>query len=159
MSPGTEFARDFCAGIGPLQLGGVLVFLIFNFQASKWNLYCRDLSKLCDNSVRSHRGKHCPCRWHLNTVCLTCSRLLVKLLTGICVKKHYTLLVVSEPEAYGLSPDIYTYKTCLFVHVFHQKTQGHEILSLSLIWVNLIHDEARFSKFWFLRGGPHMVQC
>ena len=29
MSPGTEFARDFCAGIGPLQLGVVLVFLIF----------------------------------------------------------------------------------------------------------------------------------
>ena len=25
MSPGTEFARDFCAGIGPLQLGVVLV--------------------------------------------------------------------------------------------------------------------------------------
>ena len=27
MSPGTEFARDFCAGIGLLQLGVVLVFL------------------------------------------------------------------------------------------------------------------------------------
>ena len=26
MAPGTEFARDFCAGIGPLQLGVVLVF-------------------------------------------------------------------------------------------------------------------------------------
>ena len=26
MTPGTEFARDFCAGIGPLQLGVVLVF-------------------------------------------------------------------------------------------------------------------------------------
>ena len=26
MSPGTEFARDFCAGIGPLQLGVVLVY-------------------------------------------------------------------------------------------------------------------------------------
>ena len=25
MSPGTEFGRDFCAGIGPLQLGVVLV--------------------------------------------------------------------------------------------------------------------------------------
>ena len=25
MSPGTEFARVFCAGIGPLQLGVVLV--------------------------------------------------------------------------------------------------------------------------------------
>ena len=28
MSPGTEFARDFCAGIGPLQLGVVLVIII-----------------------------------------------------------------------------------------------------------------------------------
>ena len=26
MAPGTEFARDFCAGIGPLQLGAVLVY-------------------------------------------------------------------------------------------------------------------------------------
>ena len=25
MAPGTEFAHDFCAGIGPLQLGVVLV--------------------------------------------------------------------------------------------------------------------------------------
>ena len=30
MSPGTELARDFCAGIGPLQLGVVLVFF-YNF--------------------------------------------------------------------------------------------------------------------------------
>ena len=29
MSPGTEFARDFCAGIGPLQLGVVLVSINF----------------------------------------------------------------------------------------------------------------------------------
>ena len=28
MSPGTELARDFCAGIGPLQLGVVLVFFL-----------------------------------------------------------------------------------------------------------------------------------
>ena len=35
-------------------------------------------------------------------------------------------------------------------------TQGHEILSLGLIWASLKHVEARFSKFWFLRGGPHM---
>ena len=26
MAPGTEFSRDFCAWIGPLQLGVVLVF-------------------------------------------------------------------------------------------------------------------------------------
>ena len=38
---------------------------------------------------------------------------------------------------------------CLFVRVFqsHQKTQGHEILALGLIWPNLKQDEARFSKF------------
>ena len=30
MAPGTEFARDFCAGIGPLQLGGVLVIIIIS---------------------------------------------------------------------------------------------------------------------------------
>ena len=29
MAPGTEFTRDFCAGIGPLQLGVVLVFFTF----------------------------------------------------------------------------------------------------------------------------------
>ena len=28
MSPGTEFARDFCAGTGPLQLGVVLFVII-----------------------------------------------------------------------------------------------------------------------------------
>ena len=28
MAPGTEFARDFCAGIGPLQLGVVLVYFL-----------------------------------------------------------------------------------------------------------------------------------
>ena len=28
MAPGNEFARYFCAGIGPLQLGVVLVILI-----------------------------------------------------------------------------------------------------------------------------------
>ena len=28
-----------------------------------------------------------------------------------------------------------------------QKSQGHEILALGLIWANLKHDEARFSKF------------
>ena len=30
MDPGTEFARDLCAGIGPLQLGVVLVMNIFS---------------------------------------------------------------------------------------------------------------------------------
>ena len=31
MAPGTEFARNFCAGIGPLQLGVVLVLVYFVF--------------------------------------------------------------------------------------------------------------------------------
>ena len=30
MAPGTEFARDFCAGIGPLQLGVVLVCILID---------------------------------------------------------------------------------------------------------------------------------
>ena len=30
MAPGTEFALDFCAGIGPLQLGVVLVRFPFS---------------------------------------------------------------------------------------------------------------------------------
>ena len=29
MAPGTEFARDFCVGIGPLHLGVVLVYLLY----------------------------------------------------------------------------------------------------------------------------------
>ena len=60
---------------------------------------------------------------------------------------------------------IYTYKTwilfvCLYVGVFrrHRKSQGHEILDQGLIWTNLRHDKAWFSKFWFLRGGgPHII--
>ena len=40
MSPGTEFARDFCAGIGPLQLGVVLVFFIFTPFHLKMFLIC-----------------------------------------------------------------------------------------------------------------------
>ena len=35
MAPGTEFARDFCAGIGPLQLGVVLVFFLPTFKERK----------------------------------------------------------------------------------------------------------------------------
>ena len=34
MSPDTEFARDFCAGIGPLQLGVVLVVFSIYFRNS-----------------------------------------------------------------------------------------------------------------------------
>ena len=36
MAPGTEFARDFCAGIGPLQLGVVLVYYNFIFESTWW---------------------------------------------------------------------------------------------------------------------------
>ena len=36
MAPGTEFAPDFCAGIGPLQLGVVLVFWLFS------NYHCKN---------------------------------------------------------------------------------------------------------------------
>ena len=35
MAPGTEFAGDFYAGIGPLQLGVVLVFLLSEFESLK----------------------------------------------------------------------------------------------------------------------------
>ena len=35
----------------------------------------------------------------------------------------------------------------LFVFQSHQKSQGHEILSLGQLWANLKHDEAQFSKF------------
>ena len=36
----------------------------------------------------------------------------------------------------------------------HQKSYGHDILALGLIWANLKHDDARFSKFWFFKGVP-----
>ena len=39
MSPGTEFARDFCTGIGPLQLGVVLVYLFFNIPKNCFLIY------------------------------------------------------------------------------------------------------------------------
>ena len=35
MAPGTEVASDFCAGIGPLQLGVVLDFLLSEFESLK----------------------------------------------------------------------------------------------------------------------------
>ena len=48
------------------------------------------------------------------------------------------------------------HESCVYVIVFrsHQKSQGHDILALYLILANLTHDEARFSKFWFL-GSPY----
>ena len=35
MAPGTEFARDFCAGIGPLQLDVVLVFILLTLNSHR----------------------------------------------------------------------------------------------------------------------------
>ena len=35
MTPSNELPRDFCAGIGPLQLGVVLVYAIFQIDLSK----------------------------------------------------------------------------------------------------------------------------
>ena len=49
------------------------------------------------------------------------------------------------------------FSVCIFRS--HQKSQLHEILAQGVIWGWLEHDEAWFSKFWFLRGAPHMVQC
>ena len=45
--------------------------------------------------------------------------------------------------------------TCLFVTIFlkQQKSQLHETLALGLIGANLKHEEARFSKFRFLKVG------
>ena len=40
MEPGTELARDVCAGIGPLQLGVVLVLIIISFDTSKKQTLC-----------------------------------------------------------------------------------------------------------------------
>ena len=74
-------------------------------------------------------------------------------------KKPNDLLNVTKWR--GSHNHIYTYKTwilyvCLCVRDFrsHQKSQAHEILALGLLWAILDHYEARFSKFWFLRGLP-----
>ena len=40
-TPSTELPRDFCAGIGPLQLGVVLVFLIFHIDVVSRLKYLR----------------------------------------------------------------------------------------------------------------------
>ena len=39
MAPGTEFTRGFCAGIGPLQLGVVLVISFIKLHASHFNCH------------------------------------------------------------------------------------------------------------------------
>ena len=66
--PSTELPRDFCAGIGPLQLGVVLVFLLFFFKPNtstsliskgKLLLYY-GLSKMLTNTIRKSliRSQH-----------------------------------------------------------------------------------------------------
>ena len=61
MALGSEFAHSFCAGIGPLQLGGVLVaFLIRNKCLSWLNNYIYFLS-YADNMFES---------WYLLSVLL-----------------------------------------------------------------------------------------
>ena len=56
MSPGTEFARDFCAGIGPLQLGVVLVFFFFYCYVSKMHFFKDKRSKQLTIFILSHSG-------------------------------------------------------------------------------------------------------
>ena len=51
MSPGIEFARDFCAGIGPLQLGVVLVYYFFNTLEQK----CSKLEKSLKMAFKTYR--------------------------------------------------------------------------------------------------------
>ena len=51
MSPGTEFARDFCAGIGPLQLGVMLVLVcVFPTKTMEMIKIHKDLSK-CEKKL------------------------------------------------------------------------------------------------------------
>ena len=38
MAPGNEFARDLCAGIGPLQLGVVLIIIITRCPINNYGL-------------------------------------------------------------------------------------------------------------------------
>ena len=61
MAPVTEFARDFCAGIGPLQLGVMLVsisvkvtIMCLCYFSCKVNVLDTNLIALC----RPHRNRH-----------------------------------------------------------------------------------------------------
>ena len=60
MSPDTEFARDFCAGIGPLQLGVVLVTFIFLciLQDQQINITKRELKLKEDSPVLEMQSKY-----------------------------------------------------------------------------------------------------
>ena len=64
--------------------------------------------------------------------------------TAVCCMAHFSILIKHECCV----------SVCLSicaVFLSHQKSQLHEILAQGVIWANLKHDEARFSKFWFLR--------
>ena len=54
MSPGTEFARDFCAGIGPLQFGVVLVYSIDGIDVIV--IYCY-ITVMCYSCLSRQIGK------------------------------------------------------------------------------------------------------
>ena len=91
--------------------------------------------------------------------------LYIQIIMMTATKKTIHCLVLSDKRHCSRHYIYYIYikwsHTCGFVSVFrsHQKSQLREILALDLFWAYLKHDDARFSKFWFLRGGPHMVQC
>ena len=62
MAPGTEFARDVCAGIGPLQLGIVLVYIMFTNNSSQlqvsWMYPTADVAQVyeCHVTGVTHTG-------------------------------------------------------------------------------------------------------
>ena len=54
MTPSTELPRDFCAGIGPLQLGVVLVYYLFTRAESQLNRRISDGVNLQSFSRRNY---------------------------------------------------------------------------------------------------------
>ena len=67
MTPSTELPRDFCAGIGPLQLGVVLVYLLIKihslFLLNKTDFFCICILsagvQMERNESDEHAGSHC----------------------------------------------------------------------------------------------------
>ena len=51
MAPGTEFAHDFCAGIGPLQLGVVLVIIIIHMNVLFFSFFSVQQTSVEKNSL------------------------------------------------------------------------------------------------------------
>ena len=70
MSPGTEFARDFCAGIGPLQLGVVLVSIYFKGDKKLLNAneFLQGLAFDFFYLKRSFLGYHTKVLWSENII-------------------------------------------------------------------------------------------